>query len=313
MARPLKQGIDYFPFDVDLMTDRKLRRPKEKYGCLATIVYIELICLIYKDKGYYIDYDEDSREDIHFDILDAVRGKHQPTAEIIGDVIEDLVAVGLFNTELWDQNVITSHRLQCTYYKAVLDRKNVQVDWDKWLLSENEMQELGSSCSILKNFLNRPINEVNPPRNEVNPTEKSQSKVNKSKVDKSRVYMHDAGQADTVPAPFAEIILNDGSRYPVSHEDVRMWAELYPAVDVLGEIRKMVGWCDANPAKRKTTKGVRRFINNWLSKEQDKGGTKQHKQPQSETSQKRSDAYDDLDEADARWLLDLYGEEEQDG
>ena len=186
MARPYKQGIDYFPFDVDLMADRKLRKPKEKYGCLATAVYIELLCLIYKDKGYYIDYSEENREDVQLDILDCLRGKHQPTKEYIGEVIADLVAVGLFSTELWDQNIISSHRLQCTYYRAVLDRKNVSIDWSKWLLTEEEMRELGSSCIILKNFINRSKNDVNPTNNPVNPPKKTQSKVKESKEKKSK-------------------------------------------------------------------------------------------------------------------------------
>ncbi len=59
MARPFKQGIDYFPFDVELLSDRKLRRPKNKYGYLASVIYLALLCLIYKDKGYYLDYSED--------------------------------------------------------------------------------------------------------------------------------------------------------------------------------------------------------------------------------------------------------------
>ena len=36
----------------------------------------------------------------------------------------------------------------------------------------------------------------------------------------------------------------------------------------------MVAWCDSNPTKRKTRRGIERFINNWLSRTQDSGGTK---------------------------------------
>ena len=35
----------------------------------------------------------------------------------------------------------------------------------------------------------------------------------------------------------------------------------------------MRGWCLANPSKRKTKRGVKKFINNWLSRQQDRGGT----------------------------------------
>ena len=33
----------------------------------------------------------------------------------------------------------------------------------------------------------------------------------------------------------------------------------------------MQAWSDANPSKRKTKRGVERFIVNWLSREQDRG------------------------------------------
>lgn len=69
----------------------------------------------------------------------------------------------------------------------------------------------------------------------------------------------------------AELLLNDKTTYAVTEDQANKWAGLYPAVDILAELRKMVGWCDANPTKRKTRRGILRFINAWLSKEQDKG------------------------------------------
>lgn len=73
------------------------------------------------------------------------------------------------------------------------------------------------------------------------------------------------------PAPVIQIILNDKSFFPVFQSDIDRWAALYPAVDILQELRKMAGWCDANPVKRKTKAGIKRFINSWLAREQDKG------------------------------------------
>lgn len=70
------------------------------------------------------------------------------------------------------------------------------------------------------------------------------------------------------------IPLNDGSKYPVDEKQVCHWQELYPAVDVEQEIRKMIGWCEGNPNKRKTKNGVAAFINRWLAKEQDQPGSK---------------------------------------
>ncbi|MDY3987763.1 MAG: hypothetical protein SOY88_00180 [Massilioclostridium sp.] len=68
-----------------------------------------------------------------------------------------------------------------------------------------------------------------------------------------------------------ELPLNDKSLFPVSELDLQKYSELYPNVDISQEFRKMIGWLDANPAKRKTKKGIKRFINSWLSRQQDKG------------------------------------------
>ncbi len=68
--------------------------------------------------------------------------------------------------------------------------------------------------------------------------------------------------------------LNDGTEKAVTQGEIDKWSELYPAVDIMAELRKMVGWLDANPKKRKTRRGIGQFINGWLSREQDKGHIK---------------------------------------
>ena len=77
-------------------------------------------------------------------------------------------------------------------------------------------------------------------------------------------------QAPSAP-PVICLPLNDGAEYPVTVEQCQEWAGLYPAVDVIQQLRAMRGWLNANPSRRKTKSGIKRFIVNWLSKEQNKG------------------------------------------
>ena len=63
--------------------------------------------------------------------------------------------------------------------------------------------------------------------------------------------------------------LNDGTEKAVTEEEVEKWQGLYPAVDIMSELRKMVGWLDGNPKNKKTRAGIGRFINSWLSRAQD--------------------------------------------
>lgn len=102
-------------------------------------------------------------------------------------------------------------------------------------------------------------------------------------------------RVNTTPSGI-KILLNDKSYYEVSTEKIVQWRDTYPAVDIEQELKKMVSWCDANPARRKTRNGVERFINSWLSREQDRGGTYRGYQPPTqpkEDSLSYSDLYPD--------------------
>lgn len=66
------------------------------------------------------------------------------------------------------------------------------------------------------------------------------------------------------------IPLNDGSEFLPLRSEVEEWRQLYPAVDVMQQLRNMRGYFLANPKNRKTPGGIRRTINTWLSKEQNR-------------------------------------------
>jgi hypothetical protein len=55
----------------------------------------------------------------------------------------------------------------------------------------------------------------------------------------------------------------------ISKAQIDIWIEAYPSVDVEAEIRRANCWMDANPRRRKTTRGGMRFMVNWLSRAQD--------------------------------------------
>ena len=69
-----------------------------------------------------------------------------------------------------------------------------------------------------------------------------------------------------------DLPLHDHTCYGVTRAEADEYMRRYPAVDVEQELRKMRGWCLSNPQRRKTRNGIRKFITNWLAREQDKGG-----------------------------------------
>lgn len=62
-----------------------------------------------------------------------------------------------------------------------------------------------------------------------------------------------------------------GEVFNVYESDLELWQDTYPAVDVIQQLKKIRSWLDANPSKRKTSRGMKKFINNWLSRAQDRG------------------------------------------
>lgn len=107
-----------------------------------------------------------------------------------------------------------------------------------------------------------------------------QDSIGKVSIDKNRLEKDSVennknilAQSDNNPSTqiIIELTLNDNSLYPIYENQVEEWKELYPAVDVEQELRKMKGWLNANPLNRKTKRGILRFVNFWLSRTQDKG------------------------------------------
>lgn len=83
------------------------------------------------------------------------------------------------------------------------------------------------------------------------------------------------------------------TEHPIIQAEIDQWRELYPAVDIMAEIRKAKGWLLANPKKRKTKGGINKFINTWLAKTQDSGGSR------------RVESHSDWKEAKAKRLEEL--------
>lgn len=99
----------------------------------------------------------------------------------------------------------------------------------------------------------------------------TQVRLGKDSIDKSSINT----TCPELEAPdrkkVISLSLNDNTEHWIYEDNVSKWSELFPAVDVMQELRKMKSWLDSNKARRKTKKGIARFINSWLSKEQDKG------------------------------------------
>ena len=77
--------------------------------------------------------------------------------------------------------------------------------------------------------------------------------------------------SDTSLSAVALIPLVGKKEWSVDLKFLRELEAAYPDVDGPGTLREIRAWCLANPTKRKTERGVRRFLNRWFERTQNNG------------------------------------------
>ena len=260
MARPKQDGLLYFPFDVDFFyADKRIKRLHAKFGNDGLIFYIYLLSEIYRN-GYYISWDEESVEDAAADLNLKEGFIEQVLAYLRG---RSLLMMSKLST---GGTTITSPGIQKRYQEAKKGcKRQIEVDSEIWLLSE---EETASCIKVTHNSSNSEKNQSNSEKKPI-----KESKVKENKVKEIRNTAYSRPEPENPPQDSSiQIPLNDNSFYVVPLEKIDEWKDAFPAVDIECQLKRMAAWCNANPKRRKTKKGVQRFIVNWLSDNQDKGG-----------------------------------------
>lgn len=116
MARPIKRGLDYFPFDVDLFEDEKVICVAGEFGLKAEITLVKLLCAIYRN-GYFIEWSDEVR----MKLLHSLPGV---SVGLLSQIVDSLLKWGFFCRSLFKSaNVLTSEGIQRRYFEAAKFRK----------------------------------------------------------------------------------------------------------------------------------------------------------------------------------------------
>ena len=171
MARPRKEGLDYFPIDVDIFEDLEVEYAK--FGADGFTIYMYLLTRVYK-RGYYLEVDED--------FLLVMAARLRMSEQKVMQVLNYLLKRSLFDNTLFQSvKVLTSAGIQERFQLAVKSRalKNpVQVREDLWLLKKEETEPFIKVNPFLnKSKNNSSFSENNSNKSENNATK--ESKVNK--------------------------------------------------------------------------------------------------------------------------------------
>lgn len=171
MARPQKDGLDYFPLDVDIDQDDKVQLIEAEFGITGFGIIIKLFMKIYKE-GYFYQWTE--KERLLFS------SKVNVDINQVNDIINSCIKWGLFNKEIYEKHhILTSAGIQRRYLEAVSRRKQVTIVQEFCLI------DVSCYKNVVVVDINGVIVDINPSLDSKNDNKNPQSKVKKSKVKKS--------------------------------------------------------------------------------------------------------------------------------
>ena len=160
MARPERNNVDYFPFLCE--EGNKMFYIEQTYGNDGFATFVKLLRELAKTDFHYLNLSKPST-------MMYLSAKCQITKERLENIIRDLVDLGKFNRQLWEENkVIWCQDLIDSIGDAYLKRKNKCIDYDGLLV-------LLDGLGVRK--LNKSV---------LNSADNPQSKVEYSKVEETK-------------------------------------------------------------------------------------------------------------------------------
>lgn len=210
----MQAGIPYFPLDT-VMNDR-MKLIEAEFGLTGFGVAVRLWQKIYQS-GYYIEWSEEVALLFAKDV--GLGGS------VVSEIVSALIRRGIFDQSLYDKyRVLTSKRIQKTYFEAVKRRKNVEVRKELLLacctVSGENVSNFGKNvCKNAKNVCNF-----------------EQSKEEESKVKESKEREHTHGL-------YKNVFLTDSELSKLKEEIPADWEQ---RIDYLSEYMRSTGKDYAN-------------------------------------------------------------------
>lgn len=174
MARPIKEGLDYFELDCQL--EEKVRLIQAEFGLKGFAIVVKLYQKIYGGFGYYCEWNEDSL--LLFMSENGVSSRDEKN--LINEVVAACIRRNIFSEKLFIKfGILTSFGVQKRYLNAVSRREKVELIKEYLLISVGKNQD--NVC----------IKSINVDRNSVNVCSNSQSREEKSNKNHCAPEPHD--------------------------------------------------------------------------------------------------------------------------
>jgi len=244
MARPIKKTIDYFPHYCN--HKKTMYILESKFGNDGYAFWFKLLEILGSTENHSLYYD--NVNDWEF-----LQAKTHLSSEQCENILNLLATIGAIDKKLWGSRIVWSQN----FIDGIAD------------VYKNRRVEIPKKPSIYKH---------KPKQCDVSTDTNRQSKVKESKVKESKVKESKGGFTERRKPDYSKkeknIFYNPSLKTlnNITDQDKKLWKESYPACNIDIELKRMCIWLDANPTKRKSN--YKQFINNWLNRSQNFGGTR---------------------------------------
>ncbi len=190
MARPLKEGVDYWTEDGNFYSNKKIRLLRSEFGSNGMYILNYIMCELYTNHGYYENFDMDWCGIVSDG---AVCGG---SPNFVAEFIKGCVRRSFFDKRVFDSfSVITSKEIQRRYIRMVCTRNQIRLIKEYCLLDFDDPLDVPDMIreKIVLKSVSDTENSVIDIGNPINYSGNTQSKVKESKVKKSK-------EKNTLPA-----------------------------------------------------------------------------------------------------------------
>lgn len=169
MARPTKEGLDYF--SIDCVLNDRVKFIIAEFKVVGWGILTLLWKKIYGEKGYYTHWDDD--------VALLFASECGVGVNVVGEVVSACLRRGIFDRGLYDQyRILTSEGIQERFAEATSRRSSQKID-GRYLL-----------IAAPKNWVSVDNNSVSVDNNSINVDNNTQSKVKESKVKEIHSFIH---------------------------------------------------------------------------------------------------------------------------
>ena len=258
MGRKAKMRLDYFPMDVDIFQDLKIRKLIKRQGGKAITVYTLLLCYIYKN-GYYMKWDSD---------LPFICSEQTGFEEAyVREVINVCLQLGLFSKSLYDKDgILTSRGIQERYQRICQLTRRTSTVSEYSLIDDDDAEDIPQEPTTTKRE-NVPPHQAPVPGDSIAcpppPTEKPTRKARKS-VKKEEPAAPVKQPAASSPSSTLDEYINELDKDDIWLEQIQFLHGMNKE-SLRNELKKFRSECIANgKTQHEDVNDVKQHFNSWL-------------------------------------------------